>query len=137
VAGVYPARATQQQLQDLVCDLYQFCLCQGEATINISLTMLPTNHQHQLTVTNRYGAKVRGTVVYVQRIANGTAEVHFKTLDWLDPYRTPATYSTATQSVDGFYMPHAYELVEKHGWLFKGTFERAKTAKEPKHDSLP
>ena len=98
--------------------------------------MLPTESQHQLTVTNRNGTKVRGTVVYVQRIDDGIAEVHITTLDWLDAYRTPATYSTATQSVDGFYLPQSYEMDEKHGWLFKGTFERTKTANEPKHDSL-
>ena len=88
--------------------------------------MLPTKRQHQLTVTNRYGSKVRGTVVYVRKIRDGEAEVHIRTHDWLEPYRTPATYSTATQSGDGYYLPLSYEMLdEKRSWLFKGTFERA------------
>jgi hypothetical protein len=91
--------------------------------------MLPIKRQHQLTVTNRYGSKVRGKVIYMRKIRDGEAaprgHPHIRTHDWLDPERTPATYSTATQSVEGFYMPHAYEMHEKHGWVFKGIFEQA------------
>ena len=88
--------------------------------------MLPTKRQHQLIVTNRYGSKVRGSVVYVRKIRDSEAEVHIRTNDWLDPYRTPATYSTAPLSVVGYYLPLSYEMLdEKRSWLFKGTFERA------------
>jgi hypothetical protein len=52
--------------------------------------------------------------------------VHFVTSTQLDSYRYAAVYTIDGRSINGFYLPFAYEMVPMHSYLFKGTFEQAK-----------
>ena len=92
--------------------------------------MLPTSRLHHITVTDRDGKQIRGTVVYIQpkkeRWREDHAAVHITTHDWIDPYRYEAIYTAPGHSFKGFFMAVSYKSDEKHGWLFKGTFEHVK-----------
>jgi hypothetical protein len=81
---------------------------------------------YSLTITGQQGRQIHGKVVHVARIMPGKVVVHFVTSTRLDSYRYEAVYTVFGRSVNGFYMPFAYEMVPMHSYLFKGTFERAK-----------
>ena len=60
-------------------------------------------------------------------LAEDHIEVHITCYQWLLPQWYAAVYVTADHSLAGRYLPYAYELNDKHDYLylFKGTFERA------------
>ena len=87
--------------------------------------MLSTHHS--LALTTRDGAKVRGTVVYVQRLAHDVgAQVHIETCNVLETgYRYPAVYATPGQEAMGSYLVLAIAATAQRRWLCKGIFTRA------------
>lgn len=69
--------------------------------------MFPTSRPHQITVTDRYGKQIRGTVTYIQpkaeRWREDHAVVHITTSDWLVPYRYEAIYTAPGYSYKGLW----------------------------------
>ena len=86
--------------------------------------LLPPNHH--LAIFDRYGATIRGKVVYIQpveeRWIEDTAEIHFRSSDWLAQHRYSAIYHTATESLLGFFIAHKSRQVEDSGYLYQGMF---------------
>lgn len=89
---------------------------------------MTTPLNHRLTITLREGKTARASVVYLQpketRLREESAVVHVTCSEWLDPNWYSAIYVAGERSFGGQYLPHAYELGDKAGYKFMGTFER-------------
>jgi hypothetical protein len=91
--------------------------------------LLPSNHH--LAIFDRYGTLIRGNVVYIQpaeeRWIEFTAEIHFRSSDWLAQHRYSAIYHTATESLVGFFTAYRSRHVEEREesvYLYQGIFAK-------------
>ena len=83
----------------------------------------PTNHT--VTLINRFGNSITATVVYLNPLGAGKADVHVETNFYIElGYEHVATYTTPSNEARGRYKAHSKAFTERLTYIYKGTFER-------------
>lgn len=77
------------------------------------------------TITNRFGNDITGSVVHVNALGEGKADVHIETAYHIEAgINNPARYNMPSYNAPGHYWVDRDEWTDQQTYVYRGVFER-------------